>query len=168
MDIAKWGTNSWEIEETTSHKAGELCSLKYCLQIIRVRTPPPNNPITARGATSFPGYHSFPKWAILCWTTCTTPKCCYDSPWSVDPTFPCAICNLWAVRAVFGVASRALHLLLIMVSQACRYHWLPHAGNNSQLSFLGSVVFVWHLCSVLIANLMNYSSHAGLQTITTW
>ena len=26
---------------------------------------PPNNPITACGATSFPGYHSFPKWAIL-------------------------------------------------------------------------------------------------------
>ena len=25
---------------------------------------PPNNPITACGATSFPGYHSFPKWAI--------------------------------------------------------------------------------------------------------
>ena len=25
---------------------------------------PPNNPITALGATSFPGYHSFPKWAI--------------------------------------------------------------------------------------------------------
>ena len=25
---------------------------------------PPNNPITAFGATSFPGYHSFPKWAI--------------------------------------------------------------------------------------------------------
>ena len=24
---------------------------------------PPNNPITACGATSFPGYHSFPKWA---------------------------------------------------------------------------------------------------------
>ena len=27
---------------------------------------PPNNLITACGATSFPGYHSFPKWAI--WT----------------------------------------------------------------------------------------------------
>ena len=26
----------------------------------------PNNPITACGATSFPGYHSFPKWAIVC------------------------------------------------------------------------------------------------------
>ena len=26
---------------------------------------PPNNPITACGATSFPGYYSFPKWAIL-------------------------------------------------------------------------------------------------------
>ena len=26
---------------------------------------PPNNPITASGATSFPGYHSFPKWAIV-------------------------------------------------------------------------------------------------------
>ena len=26
---------------------------------------PPNNPITACGATSFPGYHSFPKWAIF-------------------------------------------------------------------------------------------------------
>ena len=26
---------------------------------------PPNNPITACGATSFPGYHSFPKWAIV-------------------------------------------------------------------------------------------------------
>ena len=25
---------------------------------------PPNNPITACGVTSFPGYHSFPKWAI--------------------------------------------------------------------------------------------------------
>ena len=25
---------------------------------------PPNNPITACGETSFPGYHSFPKWAI--------------------------------------------------------------------------------------------------------
>ena len=25
---------------------------------------PPNNPITACGATSYPGYHSFPKWAI--------------------------------------------------------------------------------------------------------
>ena len=25
---------------------------------------PPNNPITDCGATSFPGYHSFPKWAI--------------------------------------------------------------------------------------------------------
>ena len=25
---------------------------------------PPNNPITACGATSFPAYHSFPKWAI--------------------------------------------------------------------------------------------------------
>ena len=25
---------------------------------------PPNNPITACGATAFPGYHSFPKWAI--------------------------------------------------------------------------------------------------------
>ena len=25
---------------------------------------PPNNPITACGATSFPGYHPFPKWAI--------------------------------------------------------------------------------------------------------
>ena len=25
---------------------------------------PPNNPITACGATSFPGYHSFPNWAI--------------------------------------------------------------------------------------------------------
>ena len=25
---------------------------------------PSNNPITAWGATSFPGYHSFPKWAI--------------------------------------------------------------------------------------------------------
>ena len=25
---------------------------------------PPNNPITACGATSFPGYHSFPKWAM--------------------------------------------------------------------------------------------------------
>ena len=25
---------------------------------------PPNNPKTACGATSFPGYHSFPKWAI--------------------------------------------------------------------------------------------------------
>ena len=25
---------------------------------------PPNDPITACGATSFPGYHSFPKWAI--------------------------------------------------------------------------------------------------------
>ena len=22
VDVAKWGTNSWEIEETTSHKAG--------------------------------------------------------------------------------------------------------------------------------------------------
>ena len=27
---------------------------------------PPNNPITACGTTSFPGYHSFPKWAIEC------------------------------------------------------------------------------------------------------
>ena len=27
---------------------------------------PPNNPITACGATSFPGYHSFPKWAMHC------------------------------------------------------------------------------------------------------
>ena len=27
---------------------------------------PPNNPITACGATSFPDYHSFPKWAIIC------------------------------------------------------------------------------------------------------
>ena len=27
---------------------------------------PPNNPMTACGATSFPGYHSFPKWVILC------------------------------------------------------------------------------------------------------
>ena len=26
---------------------------------------PPNNPITACGATSFPGYHSFPKWAMV-------------------------------------------------------------------------------------------------------
>ena len=26
---------------------------------------PPNNPMTACGVTSFPGYHSFPKWAIL-------------------------------------------------------------------------------------------------------
>ena len=26
---------------------------------------PPNNPITACGATSFPGYHSFPKWAMF-------------------------------------------------------------------------------------------------------
>ena len=26
---------------------------------------PPNNPITACGATSFPGHHSFPKWAII-------------------------------------------------------------------------------------------------------
>ena len=25
---------------------------------------PPNNPITACGVTSFPGYYSFPKWAI--------------------------------------------------------------------------------------------------------
>ena len=25
---------------------------------------PPNNPKTACGATSFPGYHSFPKWAM--------------------------------------------------------------------------------------------------------
>ena len=25
---------------------------------------PPNNPITACGVTSFPGYHSFPKWAM--------------------------------------------------------------------------------------------------------
>ena len=25
---------------------------------------PPNNPITACGTTSFPGYHSFPKWAM--------------------------------------------------------------------------------------------------------
>jgi len=25
---------------------------------------PPNNPISARGATSFPGYHSFPKWTL--------------------------------------------------------------------------------------------------------
>ena len=27
---------------------------------------PPSNPITACGATSFPGYHAFPKWAIEC------------------------------------------------------------------------------------------------------
>ena len=26
---------------------------------------PPNNPITACGVTSFPGYYSFPKWAIF-------------------------------------------------------------------------------------------------------
>ena len=26
--MANWGTNSLEIEETTSHKAGELCSRK--------------------------------------------------------------------------------------------------------------------------------------------
>ena len=34
---------------------------------------PPNNPITACGVTSFPGYHSFPKWAIysLC-VSCQT------------------------------------------------------------------------------------------------
>ena len=30
--MAKWGTNSWEIEETTSHKAGEFCSLWYRLR----------------------------------------------------------------------------------------------------------------------------------------
>ena len=26
-DMAKWGTNSWEIETMTSHKAGKFCSL---------------------------------------------------------------------------------------------------------------------------------------------
>ena len=35
MDMAKWGTNGWEIEETTSHrlhKAREFCSLWYRLR----------------------------------------------------------------------------------------------------------------------------------------
>ena len=30
---------------------------------------PPNNPITACGGASFPGYHSFPKWAISLFAT---------------------------------------------------------------------------------------------------
>ena len=33
------------------------------LLFVSIRVPP-NNPITACGATSFPGYHSFPKWAM--------------------------------------------------------------------------------------------------------
>ena len=38
---------------------------------------PPNNPITACGATSFPGYHSFPKWAMVnsrCYGSCYVKK----------------------------------------------------------------------------------------------
>ena len=32
VNMAKWGTNSWEMEETTSHKAGKFCSLQYRLR----------------------------------------------------------------------------------------------------------------------------------------
>lgn len=75
---------------------------------------------------------------ILCWTTCTTPKCCCDSPLSVDPVFWYAIGNLWAVQAVFGVASGAL-LLPKTVSRACRHHtrnsWM--AANLGQVSGQG-------------------------------
>ena len=39
---------------------------------------PPNNPLTACGATSFPGYHSFPKWAIAFCLDCQlTFLCCF-------------------------------------------------------------------------------------------
>ena len=38
---------------------------KFLLVCFDLRPPPPNNSITACGATSFPGYHSFSKWAIV-------------------------------------------------------------------------------------------------------
>ena len=39
-------------------------AMTFCTRFLVSICVPPNNPITACGATSFPGYHSFPKGAI--------------------------------------------------------------------------------------------------------
>ena len=64
---------------------------------------PPNNPITACGVTSFPGYHSFPKWAITLFVfplTKITQLC--PQVFSVNGSITCSGLHFWCHFDVIG------------------------------------------------------------------
>ena len=55
-------TDSNKIEIVVGHSS--RCERVKCNLLFVSICVPPNNPITTCDTTSFPGYHSFPKWAI--------------------------------------------------------------------------------------------------------